>query len=125
MDFIEKLLKLTAQFHSCDSIFWDEDLRFYVNCNDVFDWGCSDAEEVTPENIHLLEQSFKDDRIYAETLFCARVRKIRPQGAAYPPKEREKTIQLLNECGPERKTGLGNPYKNQEDYKKAFYQKKE
>ena len=42
-------------------------------------------------------------------LYCARRREERPQGACYSiiPKN---LWPLFHACGPERKTGLGNPY---------------
>lgn len=115
-----KILQITAENDSCDSVWWRTDgeyapVTFIVNCNDVFYWGCSDAETITEENITDFEQSFEDAKsaskvgeIYAPILFCARVRKMRPQGAMY------KTIpielwDLFNQCGPERETGIGNP----------------
>jgi hypothetical protein len=95
-------------------------VQFYIGCNDLFFWGCSDAEEITEENFHLLEESFWDLKkidpgmgyhtilLFSE-LFCARSRKMRPQGAAYP--KDEKFFDLFHACGPERETGLGNPHK--------------
>ena len=60
-----------------------------VNCNDVFFWGCSDCERLTPENIGQLERALEDARaadpkmggIHADILWIARERKQRPQGA--------------------------------------------
>jgi hypothetical protein len=40
-------------------------------------------------------------------LYAARIRKMRPQGAAYP--ERAATQALFDACGPERAIGFGNP----------------
>jgi hypothetical protein len=42
-------------------------------------------------------------------LFAARVRKMRPQGAAYKVRYDESIWHLFNECGPEREVGNGNP----------------
>ena len=109
-----------------DSLFWRTDeeyapLALSANCNDLFFWGCSDGEDITTDNIHILEQSYADmqaagiaagEKHYnagnAHLLFCARVRGMRPQGAYYKyfdPYEAE----LFNACGPERETGFGNP----------------
>jgi hypothetical protein len=88
-----------------------------VNVSDVFAWGCADAEDVTPETLPLLEQACLDLRaigrsevVYTADLYAARVRGMRPQGAAYP-KERAATQALFDACGPEREIGLGNPRK--------------
>ena len=117
--FVMHVLKLTGEWDICGSLWWRTDgeyapVTFFINCNDVFYWGCADAEAITPENIELLEKSMKDSsgayqygELYGTMLWCARVRKQRPQGAAYPS-ERELWT-LFDECGPEREIGLGNP----------------
>lgn len=106
---------------SNDDVWWRTDAPEYdpitlmVSCNDFFIWGSSDGEEITPENIEVLEQAVKDvealtggKRTYADLLFCARVSKLRPQGAYYKylPKE---LWPLFDACGPVREAGLGNP----------------
>ena len=91
-------------------------ITFFINCSDEFFWGGADCEELTPENIHILEEALEDCRrvnrvlasCYAASLFCCRVRKMRPQGCCYPS-ERE-FWPLFDACGPEREVGLGNPY---------------
>lgn len=101
---------------------WDGEVRFFVNCNDLFCWACADSEDITPENFPMLRQCFDDVRaLYpkhsldyrfpkeALNLFCARMRKERPQGAAYP-KNRD-LWPLFDACGPEREIDQGNPYK--------------
>lgn len=89
---------------------------FFVICNDAFWWGTGDLEEITPENIDVLEQAFADchaaenvvGTINAAELFAARVRKMRPQGAAYPSEP--ELWPLFDACGPERETDMGNPH---------------
>lgn len=85
----------------------------FVNCNDTFFWGCSDAEDIeSREDIDLLKKSFEDvgGHYCGSDLFCARKRKCRPQGACYTYYP-EEYWHLFDECGEERETGLGNPYK--------------
>lgn len=66
-------------------------IGFFAICSDTFAWGCADSEEITPENVALLEQSYSDIadmipnedakryyRYLGPTLFCSRVRKTRP-----------------------------------------------
>ena len=118
-------------FDRCDDLWWrsygenDPDhapgVFFYINCNDLFYWGCSDAEELTEENFPVLVQAIADvqaacpdmDRYrvfgQAQTLFACRVRQERPQGCCYPKDRR--LWPLIDACGPERETGIGNPYK--------------
>jgi hypothetical protein len=104
----------------CDAIWWRTDgtyapVTFFVACNDVFVWGLADVETLTPANIDVFEKSVADctagakhGEIYAGALFCARVRGMRPQGAAYP--DERALWPLFDACGPQREIGLGNPY---------------
>lgn len=128
--FIMAVLKLCDRFEIHDSLYWDfedgdDKISFTITCNDVFWWGCSDCEKITPENIHLLEKSLDDCKkisritvLYGTDLFVARVRKMRPQGAAYRNNlpDYKKLWLLYDSCGPERELGLGNPY-NPGEYK--------
>lgn len=110
MDHIIRALKATGQDQIC-SLFWQTeagDLKLYVNCNDVFWWGCADAEEITAENIALFETAMKDAGDDGGLLFCARARSLRPQGAIYKCISKE-NWHLFDECGPEREVDFGNP----------------
>lgn len=98
----------------------DEHVRFSINCSDQFFWGCADMEEIEAEDLPLLWQTYEDLKalnteeqeffqVYVGSLFVARKRKQRPQGACYKgyPK---KTWPLFHACGPHRSPELGNPY---------------
>lgn len=131
LEFILRVLRVTA-FDHCDDIWWRTDndkggdpwpaprdyspVTFFVNCNDLFYWASADCEEVTEDNIALLEQTYaeceeleknkpaeetKHASLYAEHLFCARSRKMRPQGACYKYYP-EALKPLFDACGPER-----------------------
>jgi hypothetical protein len=110
-----------------ERVWWRTDpkyapVTFFVNCNDVFCWGTSDCEDLTPERLPLLGKALDDCAAalggdadaekkgwpWGIDLFVARLRGERPQGAAYPTDQR--LWPLFDACGPERKTGLGNPY---------------
>jgi hypothetical protein len=121
--FIMRVLRVTA-LENCDDIWWRTDseyapLTIMTNCSDCFWWGSADGDRVTPENIDVFEQAYvdlkaieKDDctaRCYGTMLFSARLRKMRPQGAAYP--ENRVLWPLFDACGPERVVERGNPYK--------------
>jgi len=92
-------------------------ITFWVKCSDTFCWGCADAEVLTPETLPILKQAIEDCKridpvfgsVYACDLFTARIRQMRPQGAAYP--ENRDLWPLFDACGPERETRFGNPYK--------------
>lgn len=123
LEFVCRVLSVFNGFDglSNDDVWWRTDdeyapITLLVNCNDLFFWGCSDCEEVTPENISILEQAVKDveaitgSQRHADQVFCCRVRGMRPQGACYDERYFPKPIwPLFDAAGPERKTGLGNP----------------
>lgn len=106
-----------------DELTWRVDggkVRFFVNCNDLFDWGCADCEPLTPENFPELERAVADCQVIsagangsmamlnAASLFCCRRRGERPQGACYKSID-SLAWHLFDACGPLRAVGLGNP----------------
>ena len=118
MIFARDVLQIFWQLDIHDELFWCMDLDmpvFYVKCSDVFSWGTADLELITPENLPGLLAAFRDilsvaDGIatcYCTDLFVARIRKMRPQGAAYPKDNR--LWPLFDAAGPRREQGLGNP----------------
>lgn len=91
-----------------------QQISIAVNVSDVFAWGGADAEDITPERLPVLEQAWLDCKAvdaeeWTVELYAARVRGMRPQGAAYP-KEAD-IAALFDACGPQREVGLGNPRK--------------
>lgn len=118
--FILRVLTLVSDWDITDALWWKVDteggtLAFFINCNDLFFWACSEGELLTPANIDSFEEALRDvdavcangGYLYGAMLWCARMRQMRPQGAAYPA---EQTLwPLLDACGPEREVGLGNP----------------
>lgn len=91
------------------------DSGWMVLCNDLFSWGCGDAEPLTEDNVLDLSNALEDceklgHRDAGYDLFVCRIRGERPQGAAYP--KAPELWPLFDACGPERKTGLGNPRKH-------------
>jgi hypothetical protein len=118
--FLHALLALSSRIDLGEQLMLHTDgqrIHASVNISDVFWWGGADSEDVTPETLPALEQAYTDlravdpyDDMYTAELYAARLRGMRPQGAAYP-KERAATQALFDACGPERPTGLGNPHK--------------
>lgn len=122
---IEKLIEMDIAFMGSD---WVDDeavtegpmkgLRYVgekpcVGCNDIFFWGCADAEDINEETLPLYHKALEDcgeNHEVAAMLYCARIRKERLQGAAYSFVP-EVLWQLFHDCGPEREVGFGNPYK--------------
>lgn len=84
-------------------------VTFWVNCNDLFYWACSDCEDITPENMPILKQAFADleeaypdiGKCWAGELFAARVRGMRPQRPVLD-KYDERIRPLFLAAGPER-----------------------
>jgi hypothetical protein len=107
--FILRVLRLIDR-RECDEIYWwfdqHDELRFFVNCNDLFYWASADGEDVTPNNISELERAYADvkaivgDTDEGQALFASRVRRMRPQNCCYPKHER--LWPLFDACGPER-----------------------
>lgn len=113
LDFICSVLAVAERYDCRDSLFWRTDgefapVTFWVNCNDLFYWACSDLEQITPENLPMLSAAFEDCRKATEEgvhwggeLFCARVRGMRPQRPAYP-KNHSALWPLFDACGEPR-----------------------
>lgn len=114
-EFVHQVLDLFARADLHGELLWhtqDGVMRFAANVRDVFAWGGGDAEDITPETLHLLEQALVDCRAadaegYTAELYAARIRGMRPQGAAYPKTAAAQA--LFDACGPERAVGFGNP----------------
>lgn len=115
--FMERLLRVIEAAENNEDLLWREQAdgswKFFVICNDVFWWATADLEEITPDNIHLLEESYRDLKAidYVETsftsmLFAARSRGMRPQYPAYP-KFFDKVSALLDAAGPPREWADG------------------
>lgn len=80
--------------------------KLYILCSDLFYWACADAEDVTAQNVEVLEQAMKDaaavdHRHYGALLFCCRVRKMRPQKPVLGRLD-DKLRPLFEACGPGR-----------------------
>lgn len=98
------------------------ELNLYAACNDFFFWGCADGEEITQEKLPVLWEakkemdnlSISDHELEYGLLFCAKVRKMRPQGAYYKYLK-EETWPLFDTCGPFRESGIGNPHEHPTD----------
>jgi hypothetical protein len=115
------VLSFLAEQDLYGAVFWRTDgpyrpVTFFVICSDVFFWGTADAEPLVRGELDQLEKACKDVEavaphegpIYGPLLWCARRRKTRPQGAAYP--KNEALWPLFDACGPERLLNFGNPF---------------
>lgn len=115
---LENILRLLSIFDECkgggytDDIWWRTDsqyapVTFFVNCNDLFAWGCSDCETVLPSDLDDIQKAVndcnknKEDRlgVHGSLLWVARKRKLRPQKAYYKSFTEVEKI-LFDACGP-------------------------
>jgi hypothetical protein len=124
LEFVRRVLAVFDGFGGSpegDELWWRVDegyapVTFFAKCSDFFYWGTADLEEITPNNVGELEKAVEDCRavekicatLHAVSLFCARVRKTRPQGACYPSIDK-RLWPLFDACGPERPVNLTNP----------------
>lgn len=110
--FVQRVLDMFQD--SPDDLWWARDgkstksgrMRFYVKCNDTFYYACTDFEEITPDNIDLLEQTFAEcvalgnhADCYAPTLFVARVRKMKPLPEVLAYQSCQPLVALFNAVG--------------------------
>lgn len=51
----------------------------FVNCSDIFAWGCCDAEELPRPEIRNLFHMWYKDKVWGSTKWCCLQRKLRPQ----------------------------------------------
>lgn len=59
---------------------WPQDrITFHVNCNDVFAWGCADAEELLFGEIPELYSMWTKDNGFGPAAWCIKKRKMMPQ----------------------------------------------
>lgn len=118
MSFQDDILRLIVREDIFGSVIWNErangELKFSVLCNDTFWWATADCEEVNKETLSELQRALDDTHEicgysdWGDVLYCARRRKMRPQGAIYKHMP-SKIKHLFDACGPERKVEMLNP----------------
>ncbi len=130
--FVLRALKLIADARMCQDVTWRmagscAPVSFFITYMDeLFFKSTHGAQELTPSNIDLFEQTIRDLTMVSVSnylsgsserdttmhcvanLFCARVRQLRPQGAMYRflPSA---TWALFDACGPVREVNRLNP----------------
>lgn len=109
--YCEQIVELLLEFEWNMEIGWnhkkDGTLYAFMLCNDLFCWGCADGEEILLSDLPDIRQACEESEEHGGLLWCARKRKMRPQGAYY--KHFGKDAALFDACGPRRETGMGNP----------------
>ena len=98
---------------TCDSLWWRTNGEFapvtlLANCNDLFHWACADCEPITDDNIQVLEAASSElnaisdkFRSFSVSLFCCRIRNMRPQAPYYKYIDAD-VRHLFDACGPAR-----------------------
>ena len=109
---IKTILKLFAKYDCFTELMWNTNLDFAIICSDAFWWACADAEPIESkediQNLKLALQDCGDSGSDGPLLYCARRRKMRPQGAMYKYIH-QTNKHLFDKCGPEREVGFLNP----------------
>lgn len=101
-EFKLSLLKLMSKYDHTDTLLWNEELEFFILCNDLFFWGTADGEEVeSQDDVDLLAECMLIDDCYGPDIYAARKRKMRPQKPYYKGAPRH-VVEEFNKCGPER-----------------------
>ena len=78
---------LAAEVVFLNSHWWEKDwperaqkiTSLNVNCNDIFAWGCADAEEIAHDEIQGLYDLWFADRTWGPAKWCAIKRRQQPQ----------------------------------------------
>lgn len=76
----------------------DDEISLYVNCNDLFFWGCADCEDFELKELPDLQRAIKESRNNGDILWVCRKRGMRPQGPYYKYFN-EQEVELFNACG--------------------------
>lgn len=116
-NYLVPFMQTVAKHDLFGEVFWHSDFKFVgINCNDVFYWGCADLEAVSSlEDVQLLDECCEKSKYDGAMLYCAKKRKMRPQGAMYKHID-EGDRSLFNECGPERDIDFANPQAQDGEY---------
>lgn len=77
-----------------DGVSWPEDhTTLHVNCNDIFAWGCADAEDIKYGEIKELYEMWKKDPDWGAAAWCIQKRKQMPQ---FPVEKKIKEAGIWN-----------------------------
>lgn len=74
----------------------------WVDCSDVFFWGCADGEDIAFEELAQLAECCQLSPKHGGELWCCRKRAMRPQTACYRMIYQSNEWHLFDACGPER-----------------------
>lgn len=87
----ETLIRVLAVWESCDisdGITWrvhEQDVKVFALCNDLFWWATADLEEITEDDLPLLERCAADLRTVNAEYFLGELFASRQRGNDDPP----------------------------------------
>lgn len=76
--------------------FWGDEDKFYLNMNDIFSWGCADAEEVSDLEIPFLYKLYEDFGDLGCIAWVCYKRGDRPQKIVLDKIGKEKLEEVIN-----------------------------
>lgn len=76
---IEQITTLTEEDELMINIMEDNKIRLCMICSDVFAWACSDAEEITVEELDEIYAYYEEDPKYGLTYWICKRRQMQPQ----------------------------------------------
>ena len=108
MSFVEEMQELIGPNELL--YFVEEDpLKFFINCNDFFFWGCADGEPIVEETFEELKAAIQEVGVDdGPLLYACRRRQMRPQNAMYCILNKA-NHKIFDACGPEREIDFLNP----------------
>lgn len=138
LEYVMSVLRIMEAADQYESMLWHVKrgrVIFAALCSDTFAWGCADCEEIRPQDLPLLWQTWQDLKAIQDAdkssvavcdlpeLYAARKRGMRPMNAwmatqdgtrkkpeGTPPKpEWEPVKALFQAAGPERESAWGAP----------------
>ncbi len=78
----ESILFCNGRNHSCEisGVKYEGNTTvLFVNCNDIFAWGCADAEDLPYKEIINLYKFWRKDRKWGAAKWCCKIRNQQPQ----------------------------------------------
>lgn len=78
-------------------------LVLFCGCNDLFAWACSDAENVSMQELPGLYEAWRADKRWGTSVWCALKRGMRPQAPVERDMKRDgawtDALEMLKLCG--------------------------
>lgn len=76
---ISQLLRNDELFMGANPAKEEKTIMLFVLCNDLFYWGCADAEPISPEELEIFYTAWLNDKRWGTQKWVCRKRSLRPQ----------------------------------------------